>query len=529
MPEASRSSAATLDDLLRRMQQKTDFPALSDAVSRIHNVVNSERESVASLTNEILKDVALTNKLLRMVNSAVYAQHGRINTVSRAVSLVGFDAIRNLALSLVLLEHLQDRAQAGVLKEEYLRSLMAGSVASELSASHGDAEEAFLGSMFQNLGRLLAEFYLPQEAARVRELMAGPAGLSETAASTQILGLGYETLGLGGARAWGLPPSIQQCMKLPVGTPPAHVPTDTGERLRWTAHVANAVAEVLLHAPQSEVNARLNLVAQRHARTLDLSETQVADAVVRAQHRLIDLAKVMELDMAPSSPAARLLAAPTASEEVSEETQDSMMGVLDGQALPVSQALSPSVPDSLHGAAPDAATLLAAGIQDVTLAMVDEMHVSDILRMVLETLFRALDFQRVVFALRDPKSDALVGRFGLGLAVPGGVGQFRVPLGESAQGDVFAAVCRKGADTLIGDSADAHLRPRFPAWFYPAMGAGSFLLLPLVVKGRPVGIIYADKALARSIVMDDKLLAMVRTLRNQALMAIRTPTLAHSV
>lgn len=521
MTDAPRTSAATLDDLLRRMQQKTDFPALSDAVSRIHSVVNSERESVASLTNEILKDVALTNKLLRMVNSAVYAQHGRINTVSRAVSLVGFDAIRNLALSLVLLEHLQDKAQAGVLKEEYLRSLMAGSLASELSACHGDAEEAFLGSMFQNLGRLLAEFYLPQEAAQVRELMAGPQALSETAASTQVLGLGYESLGLGGARAWGLPPAIQQCMRLPVGTPPPHVPADTGERLRWTAHVANVVADTMLHAAPAELNARIDRVAQRHARTLDLSTEQVADAVVRARQRLVDLAKVMELDMASSPRAARLLAAPP-DPAGPDEPQDSLMGALEDQTLPVSQALSAEPqPAQAAAAQPDAASLLAAGIQDVTLAMVDEGPVSDILRMVLETLFRALDFQRVVFALRDPKTGTLVGRFCLGLGVPGGVGQFRVPLADAGPGDVFATVCRKGADTLIGNTADAHLRPRFPTWFYPAMGAGSFLLLPLVVKGRPVGLIYADKAVAGSIVMDDKVLAMARTLRNQALMALK--------
>ena len=93
------------------MRHKSDFPALSDSVARIQRVANSENESLGSLSNEILKDVALTNKLLRMVNTAHYshAGGGTISTVSRAVALVGFAGIRNMALSLVLLEHMHDK------------------------------------------------------------------------------------------------------------------------------------------------------------------------------------------------------------------------------------------------------------------------------------------------------------------------------------------------------------------------------------------------------------------------------------
>ncbi|NBX20120.1 MAG: serine/threonine protein kinase, partial [Betaproteobacteria bacterium] len=64
------SNNATLEFLLRRMRHKSDFPALSDSVTRIQSMARSDKESVGSVTNEILKDVALTNKLLRLVNSA---------------------------------------------------------------------------------------------------------------------------------------------------------------------------------------------------------------------------------------------------------------------------------------------------------------------------------------------------------------------------------------------------------------------------------------------------------------------------
>ena len=214
------ASSGTLDFLLRRMRHRADFPALSDAVWRIQRVADSERESLSSLSNAILQDVALTHKLLRVVNTAQFshAGGGSISTVSRAVALVGFAGIRNMALSLVLLEHLQDKAHAGQIRDEFLRSLMAGAVAQELSASRSEGEEAFIGALFQGLGRLLTEVYFPEEARRIRDLQHGAAGAaSESQAALAVLGIDFQELGLGVARSWGLPEELQRCMARPGG------------------------------------------------------------------------------------------------------------------------------------------------------------------------------------------------------------------------------------------------------------------------------------------------------------------------
>ncbi len=209
----ANATSGTLDFLLRRMRHKSDFPALSDSVARIQRIASSENESLARLSSEILKDVALTNKLLRLVNTAHFSSAGgNISTVSRAVAVIGFAGVRNMAMSLVLLEHMQDKAHANQLKEEFLRALMAGMLAGELGLQTGAGEEAFLGAMFQGLGRLLTEFYFVEEARQVRGLVAA-GSLREEAASISVLGLSYEALGLGVAKAWGLPATLQACMR----------------------------------------------------------------------------------------------------------------------------------------------------------------------------------------------------------------------------------------------------------------------------------------------------------------------------
>lgn len=521
VPSTTRS--ATLDFLLRRMRHKSDFPALSDSVARIQRVANSESDSVSDLTHEILKDVALTHKLLRLVNSVHYARESRgsISTVSRAVSLVGFNAVRNMALSLVLLDHMQDKAHAGRMREEFLRAMMAGSIAAELCTSAQEAEEAFIGAMFQNLGRMLCEFYFPEEAQQIRALVEGArfAG-GEQAAATQVLGLSLEELGTGVARVWSLPESLQRCMRTPLGSPPLRAPERGVERLRWAARAANEAASTLLHSPSELAEARLGQLAAQYARTLAMSVEAIGASTLRARQKLVALAEALDLRVEPDSAAARLLRLPPPPPEGALPGAEDMLASHELRAAPPAPlpAVLESRPDS-PAAQALVAQVLAAGVQDITNAMVENFQLNDVLRMILETMYRALGVRRMVFCLRDARTDMLTGRFGLGEDSDSAVRALRISL--KSQGDLFAAVCLRGADTLISDATEARMRSRLPDWYRQGIGAAAFLLLPLQIKGQPFALIYADHPQAGGIQVDDRALGLLRTLRNQAVMAFR--------
>ncbi len=518
------SGNSTLDFLLRRMRHKSDFPAMSDSVVRIQGMASSETESIGSVTNEILKDVALTNKLLRLVNSVHYARGGSISTVSRAVSLVGFNGIRNMALSLVLLEHMQDKAHANLLKEEFLRSLMAASIAGELCVTLRASEEAFIGAMFHNLGRMLAEFYFPEEARTVRSLVASTRQpVSEATASASVLGLNFEALGMGVAKAWGLPEGIQRCMRKPVGDPPAHAPGESSERIRWIAVAANEIADVLLHTEPQDVAVRLAQVAKLYARTLGVSADDVQVATVVARKKLIDMALAMEISVPPGSAASKLLKAPEEDADTLRDFDELARDMLVPLELHATQAVPPPIGEADPHDVRRVARTLVAGIQDITNALVEDVNLSDVLRMILETMFRAMEFQRIIFCMRDPKTDALTGRFGLGKDVESLVKVFSVPL-KSASPDLFTAVCLKGADAMISDATEAHITGRLPVWYRKVVNAPTFLLLPVNIKGKPFGLIYADKAEKGGLALDEKELALLQTLRNQAVMAFKQST-----
>ena len=521
---AGAGQSGTLDFLLRRMRHKSDFPALSDSIARIQRVANSENESLGSLSSEILKDVALTNKLLRLVNTAHYSHAGGgISTVSRAVAVIGFTGVRNMAMSLLLLDHMHDKAHANQLKEDYLRALMAGMLASELGTMVRDSEEAFIGAMFQNLGRLLTEYYFPDEARQVRGILAGAgrtgagATVDDESASISVLGISFEALGLGVAKTWGLPATLQGCMRKPRGEPPAREPQDAGERLRWLTFAANQITDTLLRSEPGHAKAHVAEMAKRYARTLGVKAARIEAAAELARERLAQMARAMNLQVAMQSPARRLLAAPA--HPAAADDQATLCEAHDSLVPHALQATVTVLQQASHPVPANASEVLAAGIQDITNAMVEDFKLNDVLRMILETMFRALAFRRIVFCLRDPKQGALTGRFGLGDHAQAVAASFKVPLNTG--GDLFAAVCLKGADTLITDATVAHIAARLPAWYREHVDAPAFLLLPMLMKGAPFALIYADKAVPGGIDLGEKELSLLRTLRNQAVMAFK--------
>jgi hypothetical protein len=74
---------------------------------------------------------------------------------------------------------------------------------------------------------------------------------------------------------------------------------------------------------------------------------------------------------------------------------------------------------------------------------------------------------------------------------------------------------------MIGDATEARIIERLPAWYRKTVNAPTFLLLPLMIKGKPFGLIYADKGEKGDLALNEKELALLRTLRNQAVMAFK--------
>ncbi|MDX9996218.1 MAG: GAF domain-containing protein, partial [Rhodocyclaceae bacterium] len=176
--------------------------------------------------------------------------------------------------------------------------------------------------------------------------------------------------------------------------------------------------------------------------------------------------------------------------------------------------------DHVAGVPDDAQSVLAAGIQDISNSLVDDVSLNDILRIILETMYRAMGFKRVLLALRDGKSGQMTGRFGLGPEVGELARQFRFALGDQLQ-DVFQLATGRGVDIILTDIDDPKIADKVPKWYRERIPAKTFVLFPLNIKGRPVALIYCDRDRPGSINIPERELTLLKTLRNQALLAIK--------
>ena len=114
-------SETPLDCLVHRLGQSRDFPAFATAIQQLNLLSRSGDESLGALAEVVLQDVGLTHKMLRAVNSPYYRRsHATpVTTMSRAIQLLGFDAMRELALSLLHLEQMRNAANAQVLLQQF--------------------------------------------------------------------------------------------------------------------------------------------------------------------------------------------------------------------------------------------------------------------------------------------------------------------------------------------------------------------------------------------------------------------------
>lgn len=518
----SRGRQATLDFLLRRMRHKSDFPALSESVSAINKIANSETESVTKLSNSILKDFALTNKLLRLVNSAYFrpAGGGSISTVSRAVIVLGFEAVRNIAITVLLFEHLQNKTNANHLKEEFLRANLAGVLAKEIgsAAKMPDQEQIFICSLFQSLGRLLSQYYFPEESDEIRRVMAQKS-CSDDQAALQVLGISFENLGIAIAKQWGFPPLIVGTMhKLPEGR--IKKPATQEDRLRMLSGFANELCAVIAQpTPEARIRGMKNSML-RFAAAIPLDERAVMQTVKSSVEEIGDFARIIHLNMAQTTFGKQMQQFAAGDRGVappnSAGTEDSLLGALLGEPG------GPGAGDEEvtgRESKIDAQKVLTAGIQDISNTLVEGFKLNDILRIILETMYRAMGFKRVVLCIRDTKTDTMQGRFGFGPDINEVAKAFRFSL--SFAPDIFHVATSKGVDILISDIDDQNISARIPAWFRKAVPARSFVLLPLNIKGSPVALIYADRDEPGGIEIPEKELSLLRTLRNQAVLAIK--------
>ena len=526
---AATSSGAhnsTLEFLLRRMRSKSDFPALSNIISEINKIVSSESESSSKLARTILQDFALTNKLLKLVNTASYGQFGgTINTISKAVVILGFETVRNIAMTLILLEFLQNKAQGAQLKDEVIQAVFSGIVAAQLSVGRDvrDAEEIMVCSMFHNLGKMLVTFYFFDESQEISRLVEQ--GDSEENAAIKVLGISLPELGLGVAHNWNFPPRLLAGMRKLSNDKVRPAKNDL-DFMTVTVNLAHELCGIAASSTAENKHQSLSKLIQRYESATKITERELSSALDTGLKELTLRSGILGISTSKSSLLVRINKwcghkqtaehpeKATTADGITQESND--LTNLDQIAEPKDEERD------ANGRPLNPEAILGAGIQDVTTSLVSDFNLNDVLQMVLETIYRGMGFNHALILIRDNKQNAMVARFGFGEGVSAVIPRFKFSL--TFVPDVFHLSIEKGLDIAMEDINAPNIADKIPDWYRTSINAPCFMLLPIMVKNRAIGLFYADMLKPNALNMSQQQLSLVRTLRNQAVLAIKQKT-----
>ncbi|MBI5579449.1 MAG: HDOD domain-containing protein [Deltaproteobacteria bacterium] len=198
-------------DLRRIIAKVEDLPTLPRTVLRITELVNDPRASAKDLSIIITDDQVLTARLLKLVNSSFYGFPQRVSTVTGAIVLLGFDAIRNLLLTTSVLDLFPARIARVRRDQEQLWDHSLGCAIGAKSIGdflrHDKLEELFVAGLLHDIGKIVEMMFLQDEFARITERVRAE-GVLMSAAEQDLLGCTHADIGRLLAEQWNLPAKL---------------------------------------------------------------------------------------------------------------------------------------------------------------------------------------------------------------------------------------------------------------------------------------------------------------------------------
>ncbi len=199
-PELAKKLAAAVDGM----------PAFPKSVQRVLELTRDVNCTPKEVVDVIDKDPVLTVKILKVVNSAYYSLPRQITSVGHAVVFLGFNTIKNLALSIAAIGMLPKSNEAGFDGQQYLlHSLATAGIAKQLANRLDDADpmDCFIAGLLHDFGKVVLAQFLPAEFRTALQASAAE-GISLHAALQRVLGVNHAEVGAMLVEKWRFAPHL---------------------------------------------------------------------------------------------------------------------------------------------------------------------------------------------------------------------------------------------------------------------------------------------------------------------------------
>jgi putative nucleotidyltransferase with HDIG domain len=213
-----------LDDVVSDL---TDMPALPTVVARLTRLIADPKTTASDINHALLADPGLVTKILKLVNSPYYGFSRRITTITNAVVILGFNQVRNLAMSAYIFDAFARRGSPlldvdGLWRHSIGVAFMAAKIAKSIGSKGSKMEEdAFICGLLHDLGKFIMNQKAPEHLGMVMETV-GRDGVLFFEAEKLRLGYDHAELGALILEKWNLPRAIVdvvRCHHNPMSAP----------------------------------------------------------------------------------------------------------------------------------------------------------------------------------------------------------------------------------------------------------------------------------------------------------------------
>ena len=192
-----------------RVERTSAIPTIPQVMKKILKAVEDPATSPASVSKLVSSDPALTLKILRVINAAVYGFVVRISSVNQAVVLLGLDVVRALLLGVSIFE-MMEKTALGLWKHSLGCAITAKLLAQKMGMS--DPEEASVAGLLHDIGKVVLNVQFPKEyqmavgAARDRSMYLFDAEM-------EMFNMTHATAGAYFASTWRLPKFVVESIR----------------------------------------------------------------------------------------------------------------------------------------------------------------------------------------------------------------------------------------------------------------------------------------------------------------------------
>lgn len=228
-------------DILKAVRE---VPLISSAASQLLQMTSDPEHALSDIVEIIKVDATLTASVLKVVNSAAFARRSSIDSIDRAVSLLGEDMIVGIAMSDAASHLFESKlegygGESGDLWRHDLRTAIASKKIARYTKNNVSGDVAFTCGLLHDLGKAVLSEYLKNT---YKEILAeiGKGKFSDYSSAEQsIVGIDHPEVGFELAKYWNLPEPLLSAILY------HHHPANAGPDLKplvYTVHLGDTIA-----------------------------------------------------------------------------------------------------------------------------------------------------------------------------------------------------------------------------------------------------------------------------------------------